>query len=89
MTVYYNVAKGVTGRLVNLKTQQEQLHTTREDHSFGLTDVVFDPVSIYEQHGAVTREYAFKTGNAVQRETYVFVIDSKHVVVQDDEYADD
>lgn len=89
MTISYNVAKGVTGRLVNIATASEQPFTTRDDHSFGADDVVFDPVQIYEQHGVVTRDYGFKTGNAVQREKYVFVVDTAHVTPIDDEYVDE
>lgn len=84
----FKVAKGTIGRLISVHKELEREYPLSEDKVFSEEDVVFSPVSMWEDFRRRTREYGFKTGNAEQRARFVWVIDSKHVVEEDDERPD-
>lgn len=85
----YKVKQGTTGRLVHNTLKTERPHELREDKEFNSdVDVVFTPLSMWEDHKIRCREYGFRTGTPEQRQKFVFVVASKDVVEEDDERPD-
>ncbi len=85
----YKVKQGTPGRLVHNELKTERPFELREDKEFsGDSDVVFTPLSMWEEHRVRCREYGFRTGTPEQRQKFVFVVASKYVVEEDDELAD-
>jgi hypothetical protein len=84
----FKVAQGTIGRLVSVHKELEREYPLTEDKVFSEEDVVFSPVTMWEQFRRRTREYGFKTGTPEQRARFVWVIDSKFVTEEDDERPD-
>jgi hypothetical protein len=84
----YKVAQGTVGRLISLTKQLEREYPLTEDKAFSEEDVVFSPMTMFQQFNQIVHEYGFKTGTPEQRARFVWVINSKFVTEEDDDRPD-
>jgi hypothetical protein len=83
----FKIQEGTAARLVNVEKQTEQPFVTRKELLLDCEDILFDPVSVYNQTKQIISEYGIMQGDIDQRAKYVLIVPAIFVEIQieDDE----
>lgn len=83
----FKVQQGTSCRLVNVEAQTEKPFVTRKELLLDREDVLFDPVSVYNNSKQIVSEYAIVQGDAEQRAKYVLIVPAifVEIIIEDDE----